>query len=406
VVEPEDVPVGVGVPAGVGGGVPLVVPDQRQRRARCVAAGELVRAGRQRVPPIRSRVAVVLRDRTHRRVRRPVRHVRERALHLQGQRVPVHHHTWIVRARLVWPPVGVTAQEVVVAIRGPAKRRVERPLNAERDVVGGHLGAVFEPDPVTDRERPLGEVLVRGAKVGGDIRHHHHRTMHRFIHVLRQRTGHQTCEQRTRIVELAQPGGSRVQPVPSRRAVLAQHRHRAAHDRTVNRRRRGLTVRIKRLPHHTTGRRLTARRPVLSCVVARAGREHQYTRRHSRDRRRRLHLDLSGPHGVAAQTLGPSGRVLRSATPTSQLRHAHPERAHHPGIMAGATSRHHHHAVVIRYCTVVTQGTHATSTGRTVDLGQRLHCPGHTSVARSARKLSATSGHNPGLPRVELTPCL
>ena len=59
-----------------------------------------------------------------------------------------------------------------VAAGGLGERlEVEGPLHAELDVLGGDGGAVLVLHAVADGERPLGEVVVGGAEVGGQVGH-------------------------------------------------------------------------------------------------------------------------------------------------------------------------------------------------------------------------------------------
>ena len=182
------------MPGGVGALVPLVVAHQLQRVTGLVVA-ELVRAGRQRVPGVGVRVlGLGLRDRADRRERTPVRHVRERPCHLDRDVVATDRDAVAVTLWVgVGPLVLVAVQEVVVRVRRAVGEgvTVERGQDAELHVLRCDRAAVLILDAVTQRESPLGEVVVGRAQVGGQVGHQHHLLGLCVIDVLRQRPHHQ-----------------------------------------------------------------------------------------------------------------------------------------------------------------------------------------------------------------------
>src|SRR4029078_11241029 len=108
----------------------------------------------------------------------PVRHVRERLVHRDRDLVAVDLDAVVLRARVGVHAlvVGSTLEvhvRVVLAGAGREAGSVHAPGHAEGDVLGGDGLAVLPLHTGTDREGPLGVVVVVGAQVGGEVHDQH-----------------------------------------------------------------------------------------------------------------------------------------------------------------------------------------------------------------------------------------
>ncbi len=145
---------------------------------------------------VRRLACLAERGRAHRHEGAPVVHVGEGLGHLDGDVLAVDLDTAPLRAGVV-VLLGVGAfvlartEEVGLGVLGTRTGRevlgVHRTADAERDLFSGDRLAGLPRGVVTDRERPLREVLVGRAQVGREVRDQDHVAGLGVAHVLGQR---------------------------------------------------------------------------------------------------------------------------------------------------------------------------------------------------------------------------